>query len=142
VAALLGGRAAEEVVFGEPSTGAADDLVRATEIARRMVWEFGMSEVLGPLAVEAAGPASDGRSGPSAQLLAAADAEVRSVLDEAAASARAAVEANLPSLRLLAEELLEAESLEGEALQQTLDGVRPAWDGAAHVPGACQSAAA
>jgi cell division protease FtsH len=142
VAALLGGRAAEEVVFGEPSTGAADDLVRATEIARRMVWEFGMSEVLGPLAVEAAGPASDGRSGPSAQLVAAADAEVRSVLDEAAASARAAVEANLPSLRLLAEELLEAESLEGEALQQTLDGVRPAWDGATHVPAACQSAAA
>jgi ATP-dependent Zn protease len=74
--------------------------------------------------------------------VAAADAEVRSVLDEAAASARAAVEANLPSLRLLAEELLEAECLEGEALQQTLDGVRPAWDGAAHVPAACQSAAA
>src|SRR5690606_3479749 len=46
---LLGGRAAEEVVFGEASTGAKNDLAKATEIARAMVSEYGMSEQIGPV---------------------------------------------------------------------------------------------
>src|SRR5690606_30388616 len=49
MAVLLGGRAAEELVFGEISTGAGNDLERATEMARRMVAEFGMSEIVGPV---------------------------------------------------------------------------------------------
>src|SRR5712691_7893937 len=52
IAVMLGGRAAEEVVFQDTSTGAQDDLQRASEMARRMVTEFGMSELLGPYAVE------------------------------------------------------------------------------------------
>src|SRR5690606_3754648 len=49
ITGLLGGRVAEEIVFGEVSTGAHNDFQRATNIARRMVTEFGMSEKLGPL---------------------------------------------------------------------------------------------
>lgn len=49
ITGLLGGRVAEEIIFGEVSTGASNDFQRATEIARRMVTEFGMSEKLGPL---------------------------------------------------------------------------------------------
>jgi cell division protease FtsH len=52
IAVLLGGRAAEEVIFQDTSTGAQDDLQRASEMARRMVTEFGMSDLLGPYAVE------------------------------------------------------------------------------------------
>jgi cell division protease FtsH len=48
---MLGGRAAEKVIFGEVSTGATDDLRRATELARRMVSQFGMSQVIGPQAL-------------------------------------------------------------------------------------------
>ena len=46
---LLGGRVAEEVIFAEPTTGASNDIEKATDIARRMVMEFGMSEKLGPM---------------------------------------------------------------------------------------------
>ena len=49
LAVLLGGRVAEEMVFGDVTTGAQDDLKKATEIAREMVCEYGMSEILGPL---------------------------------------------------------------------------------------------
>ena len=52
MAVLLGGRAAEQVVFSEVSTGASDDLVRATDIARAMVLRYGMSETLGHVAYE------------------------------------------------------------------------------------------
>src|SRR5262245_10351682 len=51
ITVLMGGRAAERVVFGEISTGASDDLQRATDLARRMVMQFGMSTILGPQAV-------------------------------------------------------------------------------------------
>jgi cell division protease FtsH len=139
-AALLGGRAAEEVVFGEPSTGAADDLARATDIARRMVWELGMSDALGPVVITGAAPSGEATSTASAPLAALADHEVRSLLDDAASSARAALEANLVSLRLVAEQLLEAESLEGDALHDTLAGVRPIWDGIQAAPAEIASA--
>jgi cell division protease FtsH len=52
IAALLGGRAAEEIVFGSITTGAANDLQRATDLAEQMVMTYGMSEVLGPLAYQ------------------------------------------------------------------------------------------
>ena len=52
LAVLLGGRVAEEIVFGEVSTGAQNDLLRATDIARSMVTEYGMSERLGPVTYE------------------------------------------------------------------------------------------
>jgi len=52
ITVMLGGRAAEEVIFNDLSTGAQDDLQRASEMARRMVTEFGMGETLGPYAVE------------------------------------------------------------------------------------------
>ncbi|MBN0662116.1 cell division protein FtsH, partial [Pseudomonas aeruginosa] len=56
IAVLLGGRAAEKLVFGELSTGAADDLARATDIARDMITRFGMDEGLGYIAFEAQRP--------------------------------------------------------------------------------------
>src|SRR6266436_3387861 len=52
ITVLMGGRAAERVVFGETSTGATDDLQRATDLARRMVSQFGMSAVLGPQSIQ------------------------------------------------------------------------------------------
>ena len=58
IAVLLGGRAAEQIVFGFATTGAHDDLRKATEIARRMVMEFGMSEAVGPINVAEGGPRS------------------------------------------------------------------------------------
>jgi cell division protease FtsH len=56
LAVLLGGRAAEQIAFGKFSTGAANDLERATNLARRMVCEFGMSATIGPVAFQTADP--------------------------------------------------------------------------------------
>src|ERR671915_1548295 len=93
VAVLLGGRAAEEIVFGFATTGAQDDLRKATEIARRMVMEFGMSETVGPINIAEGGPRylspafRRGDSG-SEETEVAIDREVKAILTEARERAR------------------------------------------------------
>jgi cell division protease FtsH len=126
MAVLLGGRAAEWVVFGHLSTGASDDLARITDIARAMVTRYGMSEKLGHVALEKeqrgyVAPGSYGYGNGhdyGAATADAVDAEVRAIIDEAFARTVALLEANRETLdvtakRLLAEETLDAEALKG-----------------------------
>ncbi len=125
VAVLLGGRAAERLVFGEVSTGSNDDLVRAADLARRMVWECGMSERLGPLAVSSAGP-NDGSAPPwSEQTVAEIDAEARAILAAAEATAVHALTVNRAGLDAMAAALVTVETLEGPSLEAFLADVAP-----------------
>jgi cell division protease FtsH len=121
ITALLAGRAAEQVVYGEPSTAGEDDLQRATALARRMVGELGMSQKLGPLSVKPSG--SDPIGGPPSDRLASdIDAEVLSVLEECNRLAVVAVEQNRHVLDPLVAKLVEVESLEGDVLAGFLTG--------------------
>jgi cell division protease FtsH len=123
---LLGGRAAEEIVLNQQTTGAGDDLEKATEMARKMVCEWGMSEKLGPLTF---GKAEEhiflGRemarpkdySEDTALLI---DSEIKRIVMSCAVRARDIVEENLEKLHALARALLERESLDGEEVARIL----------------------
>ena len=121
---LLGGRAAERLVFDEVSTGAADDLAKATEIARSMVARFGMNPTLGQVAYEPEGPsflvvpgAADWRPRRYAETTAAAiDEAVRELVDDAFRRATAILSANRALLDRAAQELLGKETLSAEEL--------------------------
>jgi cell division protease FtsH len=124
---LLGGRAAEQVVYGNSSTGDQNDLQRATDLARAMVVDYGMSKEVGPVSVSARrGPmylaGKDGN--PVAisreigeQLADTIDREVRRFVDEALETATALLTKNRAALDHIADELVEAEVLEGELLE-------------------------
>jgi cell division protease FtsH len=119
---LMGGRAAERLVFGEVSSGAQSDLTQASELARRMVEELGMSERLGPIALRHPG-AIAGYEVPelhSAGLLGRAENEVISVLRAAEARADQLLAARRVELDHLADLLLERETLEGYDLRAAL----------------------
>ncbi len=128
IAVLMGGWAAERMRFGETSTGSNDDLARATDLARRMVWECGMGgEQFGPIAIPPAGWAGDGSSpGWSEATAAALDAETRVILDHACACAEEIISANAGLLDTLAGELARVESLDGDALDRFLTDVKVA----------------
>ena len=125
IVALLGGRAAEHLVTGELSSGAAWDLEAAVTLAHRMVTDFGMSHRLGPFSVKpyASGLTGDGLLGsPYSQRIASEiDAEVQAILGEQERKARELLEGHRAALDALASALLEAESLEGEALEALLE---------------------
>ncbi len=117
IAVLLGGRSAEDIIFGFATTGAHDDLRRATEIARRMVMEFGMSEVVGPINIADNGPrflSPAFRQGDSvsAETEVAIDREVKAILIEGRDKARKIIEEHRDDMDGLAEILLEKESLD------------------------------
>lgn len=123
---LLGGRVAEEIIFGDVSTGAQNDLQRATEIARTMVTQFGMSEKLGLVSLE--GPriplflpvptqAPKEYSEETAQMI---DEEVKKILSEAHAKAREILASHRQALEELATLLLEKEVVERPQLQAIL----------------------
>ena len=121
IAVLLGGRAAEEVVFGHLSTGAADDLTKATEIARSMVMRYAMVPALGPLAYETEpagflnGPAFPRERRHSEQTAREIDVAVRAIVEQALARAKASLTENRAVLDEMSAHLLEKESLdEGE----------------------------
>jgi len=109
MAGLLGGRVAEQLVFGEPGSGAADDLQRVTDIARWMVCELGMSDTLGPLTYSD-GPAGGGRrhSEEAARVI---DSEVRRLVTEASERAQRVLTASRTSLNKVAEVLMDRETL-------------------------------
>jgi cell division protease FtsH len=127
LAAAYGGRIAEELVFGtdQISTGAANDLRQATELARRMVTEFGMSETVGPITVGEQGEvALWGREvvpprAVSPHMADLVDDEVRRLVRDACARARELVQTNRPALDALAAALLERETL-GRVEVQTI----------------------
>ncbi len=127
LAMLLGGRTAEELIFADPTTGAQNDIERATTIARQMVTEFGMSESLGPMRFgQTHGEVFLGRdfnSTPdySDDVASTIDAEVRRLIESAHGVARTILETNRAVLDRLAAELVEHETLEAERVQEILE---------------------
>ncbi len=117
IVGALGGRAAEEVVYGDITTGAESDLEQVTNIARRMVGRWGMSEAIGPVSV-LPGPADEpllfpGQGGQaSAHTQEILDREVRRIVDECYAEALHKLQANRDKLSALAEALLQRETLD------------------------------
>jgi cell division protease FtsH len=111
----LGGRAAEEVVYGETSTGAESDIQQLTEIARQMVGRWGMSEAIGPVAVlprDGAGPLLPGVAEVSQETQRLIDEEVRRVVEAAHVEVTALLEQNRDKLDSLVNALLEHETLD------------------------------
>jgi cell division protease FtsH len=140
LAVLLGGRSAEEIAFGEISTGAQNDLQRATDIARAMVTEFGMSESLGAVNYNGHKRSAFLETGfvqergnyaeDTAQKI---DAEVKRILTEAHETARQVLRDRREILDELSNRLLEREVIEGEELR-TLLGVVPPKDPDGTIP--------
>jgi cell division protease FtsH len=113
----LGGRGAEEVVYGSPTTGAESDIQQLTGIARSMVGRWGMSEAIGPLAViptDGRGPLLPGSSEVSAHTQQLIDEEVRRIVDEAHEEVVALLTGNRARLDSLVQALLEHETLDEE----------------------------
>lgn len=128
LAVLFGGRAAEEAIFGDVSTGGHNDLQRAADIARRMVVEYGMSQKFGPLAFESkrgsvfldgtAGGAKDYSEETAREI----DQEVARITQETYDRVREIITRRRDDLERIARRLLEIEVLEGDELQRLLYG--------------------
>jgi cell division protease FtsH len=128
IATLLGGRSAEEIIFNSITTGASNDLQRATDLAERMVTTYGMSKVLGPLAYEKGGGNSflggegmNPRRSVSDQTAKAIDEEVKEIVETAHQQALDILNNNRELLEEIAQKILETEVIEGEELQTLLD---------------------
>jgi cell division protease FtsH len=128
MAFMLGGRVAEQLVFDQLTTGAGNDLERATDLARRMVCEWGMSDKMGPLTfgkkqeeIFLGREISQHRdySEQTAQLI---DAEVKRIVIEAEDKARRLLKENLEKLKTIAAALLEREILDGHELDKLIGG--------------------
>jgi cell division protease FtsH len=122
IAVFMAGRAAEEVILGDMSTGAEDDLQRASTLARRMVTDFGMSARLGPLSVKP-DPNAYEYTAPSQRLSSDIDEEVLALLRAGEVYALAAIRENRAVIDQLVAKLIEVENLEGEVLNAFLSGV-------------------
>ena len=127
IATLLGGRSAEEIVFGKITTGASNDLQRATDIAEQMVGTFGMSDILGPLAYDKQGGGqflgngNNPRRAVSDATAQAIDKEVRDLVDDAHEIALKILRNNLPLLESISQKILQEEVIEGENLKSLLE---------------------
>lgn len=130
VSVLLGGRAAEELFIGEKTTGAENDLRRATEIVRKMITEFGMSEKLGPLTFGKKGEfVFLGRDiaaekNYSDQIAYEIDREIRDIVEKCHERAKAILKENSEAVHKVVEVLLEKETMEGEELKKILEEFR------------------
>jgi len=128
---LLGGRVSEEIIFGDISTGAQNDLQRATDIARRMIMEYGMSEKLGPLTYVneqrsahldlGLGSRDRDFSEKTAQQI---DEEISGIIEGTHQSVRKILTQQRSMLEKLAKILLEKESIDGEELKKFFDEVK------------------
>jgi len=128
LAFLMGGRVAEEVVFGHLTTGASNDIERATELARKMVTEWGMSEKLGPVNFGSKNDnvflgrdmsAGQNYSEETGRLI---DSEVRAIVEKAHARAKGVLKDFRPILNAMAEALLERETIDADDIQALVDG--------------------
>jgi cell division protease FtsH len=132
LAAFLGGHVAEELTFGEVTTGASNDIERATEVAQRMVCQYGMSKRFGPVALSRSeGSAASGRSSfeqrPfSDDLAREIDQEIRGIIDEAREKARELLAARRSKVEEISELLLERETLDGDEFRELLGEEIPA----------------
>ena len=131
IAVLLGGRAAEKLVFGELSTGAADDLARATDIARDMITRFGMDEGLGYIAFEAQRPRfldvpelAQGGCRVAESTQARIDQAIRDIVMGVFDRAYRILERNREVLERCAQELLARESLDEGDIRQLTHGLQ------------------
>ncbi|MGB6016156.1 MAG: ATP-dependent zinc metalloprotease FtsH, partial [Nodosilinea sp.] len=131
IATLLGGRSAEEIIFGSITTGASNDLQRATDLAEQMVTTYGMSQVLGPLAYDRAqrntyldGGMPNARRPMSEDTAKAIDAEVKSLVEAGHQRALDILKQNRDLLETLAQQLLETEVIEGPPLREQLKQVQ------------------
>lgn len=117
IAGLMGGRAAEELIFNQQSSGASNDFQQATQLARSMVTEYGMSEKLGPVQYEGqsgmfAGDYVPGQQPFSIDTSNAIDSEVKVLCEEGMATAKKIIEEHKEQHRIIAEALLEYETLD------------------------------
>ncbi len=123
---LLGGRTAEEIVFQQRTTGAGDDLEKATEMARKMVCEWGMSDKMGPLTFGKSeehiflGREMSRAKDYSEDTAILIDSEIKRIVTDCATRARHMIETNLEKLHTLARALLERESLDGAEIARLL----------------------
>jgi cell division protease FtsH len=131
IAVLFGGRIAEEVFMNQMTTGASNDFERATEIARRMVTQWGMSDVLGPMVYgENEGEIFLGRSitthkNVSETTMQKVDAEIRRIIDEQYALARRMLEENRDKVEAMAKALLEFETIDADQINDIMAGLPP-----------------
>ena len=127
----MGGRSAEELVFGAPTTGASNDIEQATKIARAMVTEYGMTSSLGPVKYgQEQGDPFSGRGGGgtleySPAVAAKIDEEMQTLLDEAHKVAYTTLERYRDELDTLASKLLEKETLRRGDLEEIFDSIEP-----------------
>jgi cell division protease FtsH len=130
IAFLMGGRVAEELVFNQKTTGAGNDIERATELARRMVCEWGMSDVLGPItfgkkeeAIFLGREIAQHRDY-SEQTAQTIDREVRDIVERNYRRAREILTTKLEVLHSLAKALLEYETLDGDEVERIVQGLK------------------
>lgn len=124
---LLGGRVAEQLVLHDISTGASNDLERATDIARSMVTKYGMSSKLGPVNYSSSdeiflGKDFSTRRNYSEELASEIDKEIREIIEESYERAEQILKANLDKLNLIAEKLLEIETLDADQFEAIISG--------------------
>ncbi len=131
ITVLFGGRIAEELFMNQMTTGASNDFQRATDIARRMVTQWGMSDVLGPMVYgEEEGEIFLGRSvtthkNMSEASLQTVDAEIRRIIDEQYALARRLLEENRDKVEAMTAALLEWETIDADQINDIMDGKPP-----------------
>jgi cell division protease FtsH len=131
IAGMLGGHVAEELVFGDTTTGASNDIEKATSLARAMVTQYGMSEKLGPLTFGKKeemiflGREISEQRNYSDEVAAKIDAEVREIIDRAYARAKEALTTQRAVLDRLAALLVEKETIEGDEFESLFEGILP-----------------
>lgn len=130
LAVLLGGRVAEDLIFQDVTTGAQNDLERATKIAHQMVTEYGMSDALGPITLGRKeheiflGRDISQERNYSEEIANKIDKEVRKIIDSAYTQAKEILSKNKRKLKKVAKNLIERETLEGKELDMLLNGAR------------------
>ena len=129
IAILMGGRVAEEIELNQVTTGAGNDIKRATDLARKMVCDFGMSKALGPLAYGEneeeifIGREITQHKSVSEETSRAIDKEIRSIIDRNDQRARDILNENIQILKNMAESLLDRETIDGEEVLNLVKGM-------------------
>jgi cell division protease FtsH len=131
IAVLFGGRIAEEVFMSQMTTGASNDFERATDLARRMVTQWGMSDSMGPMVYgENEGEVFLGRSitthkNVSEATMQKVDAEIRRIVDQQYGLARSLIEENRGKVETMAKALLEWETIDSDQIEDIMNGRPP-----------------
>lgn len=127
---LLGGRVAEDIVFKDVTTGAQNDLERATKLARQMVTEYGMSDTIGPITLGRKeheiflGRDISQERDYSEEIASKIDKEVKKIIENAYSRAKDLLTKNKSKLKKIARNLIERETLEGKDLDDLLNGIK------------------